>query len=168
MRSLAVLLSCCVALPALAEDVPPALTISKCMDINAAMGALDKGWERVVKEGERERVVAVPYKVGDARMPMALNMSVLRPYMDGAEKQRQEIIADVIDQMRKATPAGQPEPTDIKPGTREFEQYLKRYQKVLEQPCNVTLAHIKTSSLALSDDNPIPATVISVLKPLLD
>ena len=144
-----------LAFPAHAEPKP--LTVSQCLDVLAGLNALNYVGQQL--SDAKPQGDAKPYKLGAARMTIALDISALRPVADAAEKARQSLIGEIS--------AGKP----ILPGTDEMKAFTAKWQDVLNGPCNVTPGHLKAADLKVgdgADENPIPPSVLSVLIPIID
>jgi hypothetical protein len=137
-------------------EEPKKLTIGECIEVYSALANLD-AFDRVVKEGGTERVVKGQYRLGEARMTIALNMGALRPVIDAANKTRQQIIAEVG------------EGATTKPETMVKAQEM--FDRAMKEPCPVSPGHIKIGDLNLGDGpdkNQIPPSVINGVMPIVD
>jgi hypothetical protein len=144
--------------PAFAGESAVSLTMSECLSIHAGLNALDQ-YTVVVKENGQEKSISKQYKLGNARMTVALDMSALKSVADAAEKARTGLITEI----------GQGK--DIKIGTPEGKKFTDQMQQWLDSPCSVKPGHIKLADLKIGDgdgENPIPPSVISALLPILD
>jgi hypothetical protein len=126
MKRFALLFVLC-AVPAFAAEDPQKLTIGDCVDLYVGLSSLD-AYDRVVKEaGGAEKVVRGQYRLGDARMTVALNLGALKAIVDAANKTRQSILFEVGD--------GIPiKPTDEKLTAKA----MAMFEAAMKQPCPVT------------------------------
>jgi hypothetical protein len=148
-----------LAAPAFAADEPKKLTVGECVDIYIGLGNLDS-YERVVKESGAEKVIRGQYRLGDARMTVALNMGALKPVAEAANKTRQEILLEVGDGKAIA-------PDDQK----AVAKATAMFEAALKEPCPVTPGRIKLSDLKIGDSpeqNQIPPSVLSAIMPIVD
>lgn len=155
----------CVALFALVFLLDPALAADKvkisfqdAIILNNALSALD-GRERVVKDGERERVVSEPYDLGPGlRAAIGKNLTRLKApveiYSNAEKGLRNEITKGGV--------------IEIKAGSPEVELFIQKRAELLKLEESIEpLIRIKRSELKL-EKNPIPGTVLSAMDPILD
>jgi hypothetical protein len=142
---------------AFAGEAKP-LTVGQCLDVMAGLNALNYVGQQLGDQ-QSKPPDAKAYKLGPARMTIALDIAALRPISDAAEKTRQGIVTEIS--------GGKP----IQAGTDEMKQYLAKWQKVLDGPCGVAPGHLRAADLKIgdgADENPIPPSVLSVLIPIID
>lgn len=158
-------------LPALAADEKPVpdMTRNDCMEMNAALRALD-GYDYVSNAGKEERVVRRAYKMGDSRSAVALNLTALKPFVEAFNAAQQALVAEIgngdsINQFKK-NQKGEPDP--LLGETEEWKSYAKRYEALTKEPCNVVLSRLKQSDFKANDDNPIPGSILSVILKITD
>lgn len=130
------------------------LTVREAMNALAGLGALD-GTQRVVKEGAAERVVVEPNKLdGPFRFTLARNIHKLRAVSEAHDTARNALIKELSGGGEKV------------PDERLVE-FGDRYKAILEMTEDVALTKITEADLKL-DVNPIAATTLSLLVPLID
>lgn len=140
MRMCGILAALCLCLSfasARADD----LTIGQCRAIYGALVGLDH------------------YKLGAARMTIALDIAALTPIWQASEKARIGMIAEIA--------GGK----DIQPGTPEYAAFVQRFDADLGKPCGLTLGHVKIADLKLGDgpdENAIPPTSLAAMVPIED
>lgn len=127
----------------------PKLTINQCSVLLGAHKALD-GIERVVKEGEGERVVRQSYKIPfSMRLALAENIEILEGHIRRFEAQRLKLFNSHAD------------------GKTELSgDALTAFGKVMEEAVNheeeMDLRLIDFADLGKADD-PFPPSVLSAL-----
>jgi hypothetical protein len=131
------------------------LTLEAAGKVKAALSQGLDGYDRVIRDGERERVVREPYKF-DAGLRLAL--AVLENRVDvliaDYNKARSALIKSLADGGAKV-----PE--------EKMSEFIEQHQVLLDKECEINdVGRIKTSELAL-DKNPIPASVLALLMPVL-
>lgn len=132
------------------------LPLSRMLEINGGLAALDK-YDRVVREGERERVVQDVYKFEPGlRIVIMKNMSALRPIVEGLDKERAAILVELS--------GGSGE---LKPGTPEAAAFNLRLRDLAQKPQSASLIPIAEAELKLAV-NPIPSSVLLQIEPILD
>ena len=140
-------------------EEPKRLTVEECVSIYIGLSALDS-YQRVVKEPSGEKIISSQYKLGDARMTVALDMSALKPIAEAANKTRQAILAEV----------GEGEP--VKPDDQKaIARAQAMFEASMKEPCPITPGRIKLSDLKIGDgpdQNAIPPSVLSAIMPIVD
>jgi hypothetical protein len=154
MKTVAAIAALAFMLPTLAYAQPP-VTVSKCIEVFNGLNAMDSGFDRIIKDEKGEHVVKTPFKLGELRFPMGMTMAALRPIVDATDKARMGLIGEIGG--GKA----------IEPNTPELTKVTAEYQKVLDRPCGVTLPHISRKDFHVSDENPIPISILSLIEPML-
>lgn len=147
-------------------EEPKKLTMDECVNVYLGLANLD-AFDRIVKDGSGEKVVKAQYKLGDARMTIALDQGVLRPIVDAANKTRQSLLAEMG-----------PAPDDKTATAAEKAAYAKAtaeavssFEASMKEPCPVTPGRIKLSDLKIGDgpeQNAIPPSVLAAIMPIVD
>lgn len=115
--------------------------------------ALD-GYERVIKDGERERVVQELYKLGGGlRFQIAKDIAKLT------------IVADALHKARNDLVRGLSGGKDRIPPEKAGEFYAEE-RAMLDAQQDIELSMIQVEELKL-DQNPIPGSILALLAPLL-
>lgn len=133
------------------------LPIRTLLELHAALASLD-GRQRVIKDGETEKIVVVPYAFsGKTRWNIAKNLSVLKRVNEDYVKARDALINELsggngtIDEN---------DTTSIKRMNEELKQVLDTEEDALG------LLTFDLAALNL-DDNPIAGSVLVMLTPLI-
>lgn len=129
-------------------------TIEQCQLVNIGLQQLD-GYDRVVKDGQNERVVRQTYNLGPGlRLSIARNMEKLRR-VDASLRQARLGVLQQFSGGESKVPDG------------NLIAYQAEDRKLMDAPCGEDLIRIKLDELKLSE-NPVPASVLSVLLPIVD
>lgn len=148
--------------PAFAQARPP-VSVSQGLVLVGALRALD-GRHATVKGSET--AVMVPYEFGSPtlRLRIAKNIALLAQTERAAEEARLAILRDVMGWTSDGVVGNMPTP-----GTPQHDEFLRRFQAMLDGPVKESeqLARLSASELRL-DKNEIPVTVLSMLIPILD
>jgi hypothetical protein len=129
------------------------LTTEQAITIAAGLRGLD-GYDRIAKDGERERIVRELYKLGGGlRLSVAKNLNKLDALQGIYQRARADLVASMAD------------PKGEVPQARMAE-FVAEERKMLDADQDIDLAMIKEDELKL-DQNPIPATTLSLIQPLL-
>ena len=130
------------------------LTLQVMLGVAAGLRGLD-GYDKIVKDGERERVVKEYYKLGGGlRLLIAKNLNLLDVQQVLYQKARAELVRSMLDDTGEIP----------KNKTADF---LAEERKMLEVESEIDLAVIKPNELNL-DVNPIPGTTLSLIQPILE
>lgn len=130
------------------------LVLEELRNISIGITLIDMH-EKIVKDGERERVVKVPYKLGVGfRLAMAANQDRLNVIISRCEKFRNEEI------VRLSTPGTN------KVSDENAAEFYKFDKAIQEEIHSIKLTKIKEEDLSLSD-NPIPILALTLLMRLL-
>lgn len=141
--------------PARAE--PMTLTVAQIRDLFIGLSGLD-GYARVVKDGEREQVVRMPYSFsGGTLLALAKNTDSLKPVVQQFDSARSRLLLQLSGGTGKLTD-----------GTSEHADYLVQLNAMLEKEQTIDLVKIKDEELGLMPpkSNPIPPSVLSQLSPI--
>lgn len=160
LRSLIAFLLMIPITPAQADDT---LTLGQCFDINSGLHMLDS-YERVIKDDKGEHSALAQYKLGNARITIALDQAALRPFSEALETTRQGIVAEIAQKYNI-------KPKEIEAGSAANVEYLKQYSDARNQPCTVKLGRIPISELKLGDgegQNAIPPGALALIAPIID
>ena len=123
--------------------------------LRAALGELD-GYLRIVKDGERERIVREPYKLGAGlRLAIAKNIARTKEPVEAYVTARNAIIRELANGDSTVT------------GVKEMGELQQRDEELLKAEHDVELIQFKVAELNL-DANPIPASVIMAIMPALE
>jgi hypothetical protein len=154
--------------PVVASAQDAKLTVEQCINILSGLNALN-----CVGQELNDYAACKPdskqYKLGAARVAIAVDVAALTPVGDGANKEQQAFISDL-----PPLPAIEPGKTSSARDDAVSVQNKAlgaNWQKIISGPCPVTPGRIKFSDLNVgdgADQNPIPPTVLSHLVPLID
>ena len=150
-----------------AEDAKP-LTVEQCIDILGGLNSLNCVGQQLNEKCSASD--AKQYKLGPARLTIGLNISALSPVKTAAQNAQTGF-------MRELPPLPSAEPN--KPNAAERDdaaaalnkKMIANWQKIIQKPCNVTLAHLKASELKIGDgpdENAIPPAVLGAIWPIID
>ena len=124
------------------------------LSISSGLHSLD-GYERIAKDGEREKVIKEFYKLGGGlRMSIAKNLNILGSIQSAYQKARDDILRSMADRNGEV------------PRTK-LAEFTAEERKLLDAEHNVDLCQIDEEELRL-DINPIPASVLSLIHPILN
>ena len=130
------------------------LTLQSALAVAQGLRGLDV-FDRIVKDGERERIVKEYYKLGGGlRLMIAKNLNLLDAQQTLYQKVRADLVRTMLDDTGEIP----------KNKTADF---LAEERKVLEGEIDIDLSIIKSTELNL-DANPIPATTLSLIQPILE
>jgi hypothetical protein len=145
------------------SNEPAQLTVNQCLQVLSGLNALNYVGQQLPNGGTNEPrpQTTTQYKLGAARMTIALDIAALNAVQNAAQKAQQDIFNEVS--------GGKP---TIQPYTPERGVYDSRITKeVLEKPCTVSPGRIKAADLKLGDgpdQNSIPPAVLSAILPIID
>jgi hypothetical protein len=136
---------------------PIKLKVADALALNAALSSLD-GQQKVVPQGEAPaKLVVVPYEFsGKIRWTIAQNLTALAPSVKSADEARNALVKQVGGE------SGTIAATD----SVRVSKFTAAYNEILTQPLTVELTKVKLEELKL-DANPIPATLLSALTPIV-
>lgn len=155
VAAIALLLS--AVLPASAKDQ---FTVEELILLGNNLAKLD-GYEKVVKDGAQERTTKVFYNFEPGlRWQNATSIDKIVA-VDKQYRQQLRIIRDAVN--AKDVSGNTPE----EKAAARAALYAAEDQKLLTTIPGVDIAHIKLDELKLKE-NPIPATVLGLLKPIID
>jgi chemotaxis response regulator CheB len=152
---------------AFADDAKPTdeMTVNECMNIMAGLNALRFKGAQLLDQ----RPVppdAAQYKLGAARMAVALNIAALNVVANAANKAQNDFLLELA-----------PVPTGVDPAARvqldkEREKKINdNWTMIMNGPCNARLVHFKEKDLKVGDgpdENAYPVNVLSSLIPIID
>jgi hypothetical protein len=160
VKKIVLIATALIVTPATADDAGK-ISVKEALGLAQALRNLD-GHMVVIKKDGADTTVMVPWEFGSGsfRLKIAGDLAIVTAVEQNLEKTRQAIIKE-IEKERGLD--------DIKPGTPEYQEFLKQYSDALDQPAGGTqdLARIKGSDLKL-DKNEIAVTVLQAMKPILD
>lgn len=154
---------------AIAQEAKP-LTVQQCLAIATGLNSLSYVGQQLGDDPKTKPADAKQYKLGAARMTIALDIAALGPVIDAAQKAQQGFIAEL-------PPLPAPDPGKVSSFARDdaIQEENKRaavnQNKILAQPCNVSLARLKVSDLNIGDNadqNQIPPPVLAAIAPIID
>lgn len=129
------------------------LTLQSALTIAAGLRSLD-GYDRIVKDGERERVVREFYKLGGGlRLSIAMSLNKLDALQVAHQKTYSVLAMAAADEKGEIQPA-------------KVAELTKAQNDMLDAEQEIDLAPIEVAGLNL-DANPIPGTTLSLIQPLL-
>jgi len=129
------------------------LSLESIIRLNVGLSQLD-GYDKIVKQGETERVVRVYYKLtAGFRLAMAMNLDRLQPIVSAYNKARNNIILELSEGSGKV-------PDD------KNAEFNSQDVDILDEIHTIKLTKIKENELDL-DNNPIPVSTLALLKVLL-
>lgn len=136
------------------------LTNQRLLELEAALVALD-GCDKIVKDGERERVVKDFYKLGGGlRMSMAKNRMVLKAALAAHELARQAAFKEASDGADSID-------SKTDEGRLQLQKLNSLMNELAQQTHEVELLTLTQDELRL-DQNPVPIDVLVGLGPILE
>ena len=131
------------------------LTIESAINIHAGLKQLDS-YERAIKDGERERVVREFYKFGGGmRLLIAKNLNRLDIVVSTFQAARDGLVYEFSSDGK----------AEVLP--EKMAAFGKAVRDLMIVEEEVELTRIKSDELKL-DENPVPASTLSLLLPILD
>lgn len=129
------------------------LSMEKMISARAALMALD-GYDKIIKDGERERAVRELYKLGGGlRLLIAKNVNLLDKEIDTFQRARNALVLECASGQEKVPP-------------EKMASFIKQERELLDAETEIDVVPIKSDELKL-DQNPIPASVLAQLGTLL-
>lgn len=129
------------------------LSIEQMIQINGGLAALD-GYQKIIKDGERERVAQELYKLGGGlRLSIAKNKNKIEQILTAFQKARNDLVYQYGNGSASV-------PDD------KAEAFSRDERPMLEMEHDIDISAIDVDQLKL-DENPIPGTVLSALMPIL-
>lgn len=159
MKKTAFAFIACTLTSASAGAEPIKLSVDQVAIVYQGLAALD-GYDKPVKDGQQEHSIKVFYEFGGGlRLSIARDMTKLREVVTVYQAARQAALASV-----GAIPLG----PDGKPdeSSAPARQFGVEDLKMRSDAQEIELDSIKTDELKL-DKNPIPASILSFLSPIL-
>lgn len=156
MHRAAFLIALLLAGPALAEDAPKSkpLTVDQAIQVASGLAQLD-GYDKVIGDGQQQRVVHVFYQFGGGlRWQIAQSIATLRPIVQAYQQANNELIFSLAGGNRNV-------PDD------KAQAYNAETRKMLDADSGVSLPMIRKSELK-TDENPLPGGVLTLLIPIID
>lgn len=130
------------------------LSMEKMIAARVALVALD-GYDKIVKDGEKERAVRELYKLGGGlRLLIAKNINALAKEIETFQRARNELVLECANGEEKVPP-------------EKRAGFIREERALLDVEYDLEIVPIKSNELKL-DQNPIPASVLADLGPLLD
>ena len=141
---------------------PARITVREALALAQALRNLDGHMTVIKQNGSQDQTVMIPWEFGSGslRLRIANDLTIVAAVEASLEKARQSIVKEILKNH---------DATEIKPGTPEYDQFMKQYAEILEQPAAgaIDLGRIKASELRL-DKNEIGVTILQALKPIMD
>lgn len=158
--------------PAAAEDLAKLMTIEQCVTILTGLSSLNYAGQQL-NDGAKAPDGAKQYKLGPARMSIALDISTLQPILTAAQRAQEDFAAKELpplptlsDGAKDAERAAYAEAT-----AKRQAAITANWTKILLGPCTVAPGRLKASDLNLGDDsgqNQIPPSVLAAISPIID
>jgi len=131
------------------------LTLEEIAKLHAGLLLLD-GYDRIAKDGERERVVREYFSLGAGlRLAVAMNIDKLEAAMSPYNKVRTALIFQL---------SSKDKPNEVAP--ENLGKFNDETSAMLAVEHDLTLTKIKFDELNL-DKNPIPVSTLSMIQALL-
>jgi hypothetical protein len=150
-----------------AEDAAKPLTVEQCLNLLNGLNSLNC-------VGQQLNGVCDPaakqYKLGQARVPIALNISALSPVRDGVQKEAQAF-ASSLPPLPAVEPGKPDSPERIDMAAKQSKDIQTHWLKVIAGPCPVTPGRIKATDLNIGDEadkNAITPSVLAAIAPDVD
>lgn len=161
---LAAVLVVALATSAHAQEKKP-LTIEECLKVLAGLNALNCAGQQIGAACEKD---AKQYKLGGARMTVALDIAALGPVDDAYRRGVQSYAAELTP-IPPADP-GKPDQFAVQRGKQNADFAAFQVQS-LAKACPASPTHIRVTDLRVgdgADENAIPPAVLAALAPILD
>lgn len=137
------------------------LTNQEVGELKSAIKALD-GYEKIVKDGEKERAVLDYYKLGTGfKASLAKNQIALKPAADAYEMARNAVF-------RECSGGEETIATQTEEGKLQMQRLNARLLDLSRETNEVELLTVKLEELRLDTNDKMPITVIGGLGPILD
>lgn len=137
-----------------ASDQAKSLTYDQVKQVAEGLSHLD-GYDKLAKDGAREFIVKEFYKFKKGlRALIADDISKLRPALRDLGDKNNDLIREYAEGTEKVL-------------DKNLIEFTAAQRKLLDSPSGVAPAHIKLDEMDL-DANPIPASVLSLIDPILD
>lgn len=137
------------------------MTYRKLLGLHQALSGLGEGiTEKVVEvmNGGKvtNRVIQMPYRLGTARLSIAVNLNAMEPVVKHFNDERRKLFEQFagkgVTQMDEKSPSA--------------KKFVKASEELLDTETGVDLVMLTAADLHL-DENEIPGTLISALVPIL-
>lgn len=146
------------SIASVAAAEPMTLTNAELVEVQTGLKALGGLHDVIIKEGERERVVSVPFKLKAGVVDViSRNIITLKATTDGLEMTRATLL-------RQANAAEVGKPRD-----EAMTRIADEFQKLMGESATVDLARISARDLGREEptNNPIPGVVMTQIAPIL-
>lgn len=169
--SAAIILAVCAAaaLPAAAQDAKP-LTVEQCIGVLAGLKSLNWAGQQLGEDFKARPADAKQYKLGDARLTIAMDTAALEPILTAYQRSQQGFMSE--QPVLPAAADGKPVPPEVQQVIAEQNRAFQKHQlDDLKQPCPVTLGRIRSVDLKIGDgpdQNAIPPSVLGAFSPIVD
>src|SRR5262249_55414371 len=131
------------------------ITLADAIRVHSGLKALD-GYTRAVKDGQGERLIIEYFKLTPMlRLAIAMNSHELMRVEEVYAKARNALIKSLSDPGKAQVKAD------------KMQEFLDGDAELLKAEQDIDLTRIKAEELKL-DENPIPASTLSALIPILD
>lgn len=154
------------AAPAVADDAKP-LTVEQCINVLTGLTSLNFNGQQL--NDPTRPPDAKQYKLGPARVKIALDISALTPVLTAAQAAQQGYLAEL-----PALPATEPNKASPEHDAALAEQNKKavaNWQKLIKADCPVVPGHLNAADLKIGDgpdENQYPPNVLSAIAPIVD
>lgn len=123
-------------------------------EIERAFRALD-GYERVVMDGDRERVVTEYHALGATRLDIAKNLNKLKAALSALEEARVALVREC-----KGGPG------DLSAADPEWPRFVAEFEAMANREEEIELVEIRRDALRL-DRNPLPIPALAALEAII-
>jgi hypothetical protein len=171
MKCLAIigLATALTSISAHAEDAKP-LTIEQCINILGGLNSLSYAGQQL-NDASKPPADAKQYKLGPARMTVALNISALSPVLTAARTAQGGFLRELppLPEADAKNPSSAAARDDAAAALNK--KAAENWQIIIGKPCNVTPAHLRASELKIGDgpdENAFPVPVLGAIWPIVD
>jgi hypothetical protein len=154
---------------AIADDAKPQLTVEQCINILGGLNSLGYVGQSL-NDTSRPPADAKQYKLGAARMTVALDISVLTPVLTAAQNAQQGFLRE-LPPLPPVDPKKPDSPERADAVAARNNAAAANWQAIIQKSCPVQVVHIKASDLKIGDgpdENAFPPTVLGTIWPIID
>jgi hypothetical protein len=141
------------------------LTVEQCISILTGLNSLNCSGQQLGGQCDKD---AKPYKLGEARYAIAINISALGP----VESSYRKAVQGFTSELEAMPPAPTDKPDPFAPERAKQNKKFVAFQvNLLAGACGANLTHLKLSDLKLGDgpdQNAIPPSVLAAFAPIID
>jgi hypothetical protein len=130
------------------------LNLPEMHGLREALATLD-GFERVVRDGDRDRVVTQYYALGAARLDIARNMNKLKAALEAIDQARVALVREC-----KGGPG------DLRQGDPGWPRFVAEFEAMANREEEIEFIPVKRDDLKL-DQNEIPVTTLAALEAII-